>query len=173
MQQLTRLIKPARGFTIVELLIVIVVIAILAAIAVVAYNGVQERATLASVQTDLRSLGQAMHMYHATEGHYPASHAALRTALADANVADLGSSSLSVSGKSFGYCLRSDEAVWIFAHSPLATQVGFPLHYWSSEAGGLVEGIRESFGHGTGLANACQSAADGELPPSRYWSHQL
>ena len=33
-----------KGFTIVELLIVIVVIGILAAITVVAYNGIQERA---------------------------------------------------------------------------------------------------------------------------------
>ena len=32
-----------RGFTIVELLIVVVVIAILAAITIVAYNGIQDR----------------------------------------------------------------------------------------------------------------------------------
>ena len=36
--------KLRRGFTLVELLIVIVVIAILAAISVVAYNGIQTRA---------------------------------------------------------------------------------------------------------------------------------
>ncbi|MCA9313642.1 MAG: prepilin-type N-terminal cleavage/methylation domain-containing protein [Candidatus Saccharibacteria bacterium] len=36
--------KPQKGYTIVELLIVIVVIAILAAITIVAYNGMQQRA---------------------------------------------------------------------------------------------------------------------------------
>jgi len=41
------------GFTIVELLIVIVVIGILAAITIVAFNGVQQRAATAAVQSDL------------------------------------------------------------------------------------------------------------------------
>ena len=43
----------SRGFTIVELLIVIVVIGILAAIVIVAYNGVQERARASSVSSAL------------------------------------------------------------------------------------------------------------------------
>ena len=44
-----------RGFTIVELLIVIVVIAILASISIVAYNGVQQRARTTALQSDVRS----------------------------------------------------------------------------------------------------------------------
>ena len=42
-----------KGFTIVELLIVIVVIAILAAITIVAFNGIQQRAKNSAIQADL------------------------------------------------------------------------------------------------------------------------
>lgn len=49
-----------RGFTIVELLIVIVVIAILAAITVVAYNGIQDRARSAKMKADVAHLAEAM-----------------------------------------------------------------------------------------------------------------
>ena len=49
-----------KGFTIVELLIVIVVIAILAAISVVAYNGVQQRAAVSKRESDLASLYKAI-----------------------------------------------------------------------------------------------------------------
>lgn len=49
--------KKQLGFTIVELLIVIVVIGILAAITVVAYNGIQNRASDTAIQTDLRNIG--------------------------------------------------------------------------------------------------------------------
>lgn len=51
-----RILSASRGFTIVELLIVIVVIAILAAITVVAFNGVQSRAHDSSVQADLNGM---------------------------------------------------------------------------------------------------------------------
>lgn len=46
--------RPGRGFTIVELLIVIVVIAILAAITIVAYNGIQQQARSAAMTSALQ-----------------------------------------------------------------------------------------------------------------------
>lgn len=52
-----------KGFTIVELLIVIVVIGILAAITIVAFNGVQERAHDSSVQSNVNSFGKALMTY--------------------------------------------------------------------------------------------------------------
>ena len=42
-----------RGFTIVELLIVIIVIGILAVVTIIAYNGISNRAKVASIQSDL------------------------------------------------------------------------------------------------------------------------
>lgn len=54
------ILKTPRGFTIVELLIVIVVIAILAAISVVAYNGIQTRAKISEAKSDLATLEKAM-----------------------------------------------------------------------------------------------------------------
>lgn len=60
------------GFTIVELLIVIVVIGILAAITVVAYNGIQSRATnTARVAAARQALG-VVQAYKAVNGDYPA-----------------------------------------------------------------------------------------------------
>ena len=60
-----------KGFTIVELLIVIVVIAILAAITIVAYNGIQSRAKSAKVQQDIKSMQRLVELYKADNGSYP------------------------------------------------------------------------------------------------------
>ena len=59
-----------RGFTIVELLIVIVVIAILAAVSVVAYGGVQQRARDSERRAELNSLKNVLHLYQADRGDY-------------------------------------------------------------------------------------------------------
>jgi type II secretion system protein G len=60
-----------RGFTIVELLVVIVVIAILAAITIVAYNGIQGRANVAKTQSDLKSIQKLLELYKADNSVYP------------------------------------------------------------------------------------------------------
>jgi prepilin-type N-terminal cleavage/methylation domain-containing protein len=58
-----------RGFTIVELLIVIVVIAILAAISIVAYNGIQQRARDAQRKQVVADLVKSIHLYAADRGN--------------------------------------------------------------------------------------------------------
>lgn len=52
-----------RGFTIVELLIVIVVIAILAAITVVAYNGIQQRARTTTLWAGITQVKKSFRLY--------------------------------------------------------------------------------------------------------------
>ena len=56
------------GFTIVELLIVVVAIAILATVTVVAFNGTQQRARLSKLDSDMRSLNQAITMARINQG---------------------------------------------------------------------------------------------------------
>jgi len=60
-----------KGFTIVELLIVIVVIAILAAISIVAYNGIQNRGKQSSAQTLASQIAKKAEAWNAVESPYP------------------------------------------------------------------------------------------------------
>lgn len=59
------------GFTIVELLIVIVVIGILAAITIVAYNGVQQRASNTKTQNALVSWIKGLQLYKTENNRWP------------------------------------------------------------------------------------------------------
>lgn len=67
-----------RGFTIVELLIVIVVIGILAAITIVAYNGVQSRARTSAGQALATSVAKKAEAFNTIESVYP-THSQLTT----------------------------------------------------------------------------------------------
>jgi len=62
----------SRGFTIVELLVVIVVIGVLAAVTVVAYNGIQQRAQNAKTQQALAAWLKGLQLYKAENGRWPA-----------------------------------------------------------------------------------------------------
>lgn len=60
-----------RGFTIIELLIVIIVISILAVIVIVAYSGIQDRATFSREQDDLKTITKLLALYNVDNGNYP------------------------------------------------------------------------------------------------------
>jgi general secretion pathway protein G len=68
---------PAKGFTLVELLVVISLISILAAMGLVQYKNSVVRTQEAVLKTDLFRMRDAIDQYYADKGKYPASLDAL------------------------------------------------------------------------------------------------
>ncbi len=90
-----------RGFTVVELLIVIVVIAVLAAITIVAFNGIQSRATAAALSSDLAAAAKKLELakIDSSTSSYPTTFPSGVTA--SSNVG------LSLSEAGTGFCINA------------------------------------------------------------------
>jgi prepilin-type N-terminal cleavage/methylation domain-containing protein len=119
----------AQGFTIVELLIVIVVIGILAAITIVAYNGIQERARIATLISDLTAGAKQLKLDQATNSAYPAT-------LAEAN----GNKGLKAStNTTYTYTVNNATNPQTFCLSATnGTQVSSVTQDTTASAGGCV-----------------------------------
>lgn len=63
--------KQQKGFTIVELLIVIVVIGILAALVVTTFSGIQQKSRNTERETDVKAVHGQLEAYYAQNGRYP------------------------------------------------------------------------------------------------------
>src|SRR5690349_10510829 len=66
-----RSLKAQKGFTIVELLIVIVVIGILATLVIVTFTGIQQKARNTKRTTDINAIDSHVEAYFAQNGYYP------------------------------------------------------------------------------------------------------
>ncbi len=106
--------KIARGFTIVELIIVVTVIAILASITIVAYNGAQARAEYARAQTDMKHISDALTVYQSQNGSYPVGDGStfqpVATALASLVPSYLDNANALTPKTGYAYLYRADTA---------------------------------------------------------------
>lgn len=66
-----KLLKDEKGFTLIELMVVVVIIGILAAIAVPAFSDASDKAKVSKAKADLRTIESALEIYYAEHGEYP------------------------------------------------------------------------------------------------------
>jgi len=161
----------SRGFTIVELLIVIVVIAILAAITIVAYNGIQQRSHTTAQKTTAENVAKKVEAYNAIQSAYPTYNTGA-SAVTNA-LATIADSSLAGSGITLGtptattpdttvrLSLCSNAAMT----SPTTVPSGYVVYIWDSTltAPGLnpvqAGGATSITAGATGIANTVSGTA--------------
>ena len=129
--------QAQKGFTIVELLIVVVVIAILAAITIVSYNGITNRANASGAKAAAASLQKKAELYAADgpTGKYPFTVSALTSAASDKTYATPASLFTSTTGSQDALDAtngKSSARMYVCASAtPTAANItGMRIAYW-------------------------------------------
>lgn len=157
---MTKQIK-SKGFTIVELLIVIVVIAILAAITIVAYNGIQNRAHTTAQKTAAENVAKKIEAYNAVNSAYPLFYTTpgagqtITEQLATITDSSLAGSGLTIT-KSAPSATTKDGTVQLF----LCGTTGAPAN--ATAAGGYYISVWDST-LGTAAANPVQAGGTASI----------
>lgn len=140
-------IQKDRGFTIVELLIVIVVIGILAAITIVAYNGISNRAKTTKAQATASSIVKKMEAYNAEIGNYPATFSLLTSAASSTTYYVAGSDATFL-----GTAMNAPTDEKTINYYSCATPTGYRVAYWKYDGTPAAQTI--NFGGAT-TASTC------------------
>jgi prepilin-type N-terminal cleavage/methylation domain-containing protein len=129
-------INKERGFTIVELLIVIVVIGILAAITIVAYNGVQNRARTTTNQANAGELRDKAEVYSADTGNGVFGTAATLEGLAATDTAALSPKLKGLLNEVAPTTLPASGTPTVISYHICGT-TGAKIGYWDHVAAGV------------------------------------
>ena len=133
---MTKQIK-SKGFTIVELLIVIVVIAILAAITIVAYNGLQARARASAAQSAAETMQKKIEAFNSVTGAYPVTGSSLATQLNGQSESSLNGANLNPLGAAPTSSNGTNSVEVKFCTAP-AGATGYQVNYFNFTAGSGV-----------------------------------
>lgn len=159
--------KSNRGFTIVELLIVIVVIAILAAISIVAYNGVQARTNNTAAATAAENVAKKLDIYNSINSSYPAVGQSILSQLANDASSSLTGSGITLSNANpSGDARRNTVYVQLCdtsAPAANAATTGYHVFRWDFDTNAWKTAADRSGGNtgscaavGTGTTNSVQ-----------------
>ena len=127
MLQNTNITKADKGFTIVELLVVIVVIGILAAITIVAYNGVQNRAKATANNANAQEVQNKAEIYAADAGNgvYPSNGTTFKTFTDTSALSSAVKTVLTTTAPS-----ASNPSGITYAPCPSSNPTGAKIAYW-------------------------------------------
>lgn len=144
-----------KGFTIVELLIVIVIIGILAALVIVAYNGIQGRANDTAIQSDLRNIGQKIELYNTDNSAYP-------------TLAQISSGSLGIKATKNSYSTAAGGANMAICISNLGYAVIALSKSNNKFSYSSIDGLKSFTASMSGIDATCASAGINSSDPG-YW----
>lgn len=133
---MTKQIK-SRGFTIVELLIVIVIIAILATITIIAYNGITARAHASASLAAAQSVANKAEAYNAELGTYPMTVAAM-TGAASTTSYFLPADSITRVSAAIASAPTNDNTIAVQACPVAGPAIGLKIYYWDYSASPAV-----------------------------------
>lgn len=115
--------RVQRGFTLIEVMVVIVILGIMAALVVPNLAGRQDQAQVTAALSDLRALGNALEMYKLDNFNYPSTEQGLQ-----ALVERPSGFPEAKNWKPGGYVRKLPEDPWGNPYRYIATDGGFELY---------------------------------------------
>lgn len=82
MRQPNRAARAQRGFTLIEIMIVVVIIGVLGALIVPQFMDRPDQAKVTAARSDLKAIATALEMYRLDNGHYPTTEQGLQALVA-------------------------------------------------------------------------------------------
>ena len=128
----------SRGFTLIEIMVVVVIIAVLAALIVPNVIGRAEDARITKARADLRTLESALAMYRLDNGHYPSTDQGL-----EALVKKPSGDPPAPDWKAGGYIAALPDDPWGHAYQYICPGQHGPYDLWSTGPDG-VQGAKDN-----------------------------
>lgn len=178
----TKKVNKKKGFTIVEILVVLCVIAILASITIVNYNGAQTRAAITKTKAEISKMGEAIEIAFADK-EITIDKPLLKKVLQEAGVYEKTQNGQN-SEYSYIFCISDNNELAVAAFSPLIkpTDVvtGSKLYFYSSASAVTEVTAVEKTGASSqkvcenifGTTNEFPNEGNAE-PHNRIWSWQI